>query len=201
VRASQHQSSTFPEPTVISSYPAQNFVERYSYTGTRDYTAFAALPSAFGFRQLLGGEEQIITYCHNLAVQAGRLLANLWGTNLLVSEEMTGFMANVILPSTNRTAIEEMQAALNSTYNIYLVAGPATSFVPSFNENSASAETLKDDCKESADSDMDCEPTLFITRLSAQVYLELSNFARLGDLVLQLLNGSTNKPSRVELPS
>ena len=201
VRPSQHESSTFPEPTVISSYPAQNFVERYSYTGTRDYTAFAALPSAFEFRQFLGGEEQIITYCHNLAVQAGWLLANMWGTNLLVSEAMSGFMVNVILPSTNRTAIEDMQAALNSTYNIYLVTGPATSFVPSFNENPTPSETLKDDCEESADSDMDCEPTLFITRISAQVYLELSDFSRLGELVLQLLRESKNKPSRVELPS
>jgi isopenicillin-N epimerase len=198
VSASQHESSTFPEPTVISSYPAQNFVERYSYTGTRDYTAFAALPAAFRFRQFLGDEEQIITYCHNLAVQAGRLLAELWGTNLLVSEKMSGFMVNVILPSTNRTAIEEMQAALNSTYNIYLVAGPATSFVPSFNENPASAETLKEDCTE---SDMDCDSTMFITRLSAQVYLELSDFARLGELVLQLLSAGKNKQSRVELSS
>jgi hypothetical protein len=91
-----------------------------------------------------------------------------------------------------------MQAALNSTYNIYLVAGPATSFVPSFNENPASAETLKEDCTE---FDMDCDSTMFITRLSAQVYLELSDFARLGELVLQLLSAGKNKQSRVELSS
>lgn len=134
-----------------------------------------------------------------LAIQAGRFLAELWGTDLLVAEEMSGFMVNIILPSSNRTAIAEIQASLNSTYNLYMVAGPATSFVPSFNnEDSKTEDRSEEDCLDSSDSDLDCDPApLFITRLSAQVYLELSDFERLGHLVLQLLGISKSTGSRV----
>lgn len=188
VAASRHQSSIFPEPTVISSKPAIDFVERYSYTGTRDYTAFAALPAAFAFRDFLGGEEQIISYCHNLAVEAGWYLADRWNTGLLVAEEMSGFMVNVILPSQNETAILDMQATLNSTFSIYMVAAPANpksymNFVFTEEKVEADDDGPIEDCAQSIEL---CD-TFYMTRLSAQVYLELEDFLILGDLVPQLL--------------
>lgn len=180
VAPSRHESAIFPEPTVISSKPAKDFVERYSYTGTRDYTAFASLPAAFEFREFLGGEEQIITYCHNLAIRAGTFLAKSWGTQLLVPETMSAFMVNVVLPSQNATAIAEMQATLNSTYNIYMVAAPASP--------AKYAEFVFTNDDESAKGDCwgNCE-TYFITRMSAQVYLDFEDFRKLGDLVPKLL--------------
>lgn len=194
VTPSRHQpTSNFPEPTVISSKNANDFVERYSYTGTRDYTAFAALPAAFEFREFLGGEEQIIAYCHTLAVQAGQFLADRWGTSLLVPNGMSGFMVNVVLPSQNRTAIEEMQATLNSTYsyNIYMVAAPAKPAVARtdvvHDNGYADFQRYRSECDN--ESSMDCD-VVYITRLSAQVYLELAHFRILGDLVPQLLADS-----------
>ncbi len=82
--APAQQMESSPEPTVISSSGKHDYIGRYSYTGTRDYTGFAALPSALNFRTYLGGSSIIMNYCHGLAVEAGRMLVNKWGTSLLV---------------------------------------------------------------------------------------------------------------------
>lgn len=39
--------------------------------------------SALAFRNWLGGERVINTYCHNLAMQGGQLLAKILGTTVL----------------------------------------------------------------------------------------------------------------------
>ena len=161
--AAEQQTSLSPEPTCISSSGKHDFIGRFSYTGTRDYTGFAALSAAFQFRNFLGGEKQIIDYCHALAIKAGNMLANAWNTSLLVPETMTGFMVNVILPSRNKDAIIHMQEQLNSTYSIYMVVGA----VPDSN-------------------DLNRDP-IYATRLSAQVYLEMDDFFPLAILVPALL--------------
>ena len=38
---------------------------------------------ALEFRQWLGGEHKINAYCHNLALEGGKRLAELWGTRLM----------------------------------------------------------------------------------------------------------------------
>ena len=181
--APRHQTQSFPEPTVISSKNALglDFVDRFSYTGTRDYTAFATLPAAFKFRHYLGGEERILTYCHNLAVAAGEYLAAAWGTNLLVPATMSGFMINVILPSTNATAIKEMQEELDKKHGIYIVYGSIDIVV---------ADETEDKCKRQYDDTYrSCSTkTIYSTRLSAQVYLGMVDFRPLGNLVPQLLH-------------
>jgi len=166
------QLERFPEPTVISSTGRQDFIGRYGYTGTRDYTGFAALPAALDFRDFLGGDEQIYSYCHNLSVSAGRFLATSWGTDLLVPEEMSGFMVNVILPSRNETAVTAMQQNLNSSYGIYIVVG-AVKVNRKWNESNMEVKYFED--------------TLYVTRLSAQVYLEQDDFRPLAHLVPELL--------------
>jgi hercynylcysteine S-oxide lyase len=60
------QKANFPEPTVISSSGKQDFVGRYAYTGSRDYTPFCSVVNAFEFRASLG-EEKIKGYVPGLA--------------------------------------------------------------------------------------------------------------------------------------
>jgi hercynylcysteine S-oxide lyase len=131
--------------------------------GTRDYTAFASLPSALDFRTFLGGEDQVLTYCHDLTVKGGNALAQVWGTSLLVAEDMSGFMINIILPSTDTDAVAYMRQTLDDKYGIYIVYDKIPSSLSS---------TGKD---------------ILFTRLSAQVYLELTDYTQLGELVPQLL--------------
>lgn len=74
-----------PQPTVISCSGKHDIPGRFEYTGTRDYTAFAALPSSLSFIDYLGGFDSVYRYCHGLAIQGGRYLTELWGTQLIVS--------------------------------------------------------------------------------------------------------------------
>lgn len=78
------QTMTFPEPTVISSSGERDFVGRFAYTGTRDYSALCAIPAGLAFWRFLGGYKKIYPYCHNLVVQGAKLLAEKWNTILLV---------------------------------------------------------------------------------------------------------------------
>ena len=55
------------------------------FVGTRDYTGFSSLPTAMAFREMLGGDDRIISYSHNLAARAGEILSQSWGTGLIVS--------------------------------------------------------------------------------------------------------------------
>ena len=183
----KHTTATFPEPSVISSANAvgSDYDQRYKYTGTRDYTAFATLPAALEFRRYLGGEDQIKRYCHQLAVNAGKYLASAWGTTLLVPPQMTAFMVNIVLPSTDATAIKLMQEELNETYGIYIVYGSVEVTVKTDNHQD------RKECingGKATKKDTACQKrTVYVTRLSAQVYLDMNDFIELGRLVPELL--------------
>lgn len=162
VNASQ-VSAVFPEPTVISSQNnigTMSLVRRYSYTSTRDYTALLSMSAALDFRQQLGGDEAIYTYVKNLALLARRYLMKLWDACPFVPESMEEFMINIALPTKNATLAKEIQHLLLQNHAIYIVVAQ--------------------------------EPTsgIIFTRLSSQIYLEMSDFTRLGELVLQYTQNS-----------
>lgn len=187
--APSSQGDLSPEPTVISSSGQHDYVDRYAYTGTRDYTAFATLPTAIiSFRKdMLGGEELIRAWCHNLAITAARMLTTRWNTSLLVADEaMIGFMFNVVLPSTDADAIAYVQTMLDMKYQIYIVygwvdvgvedgvqgvQGQLSGVLPASSSHPSPSSSTR----------------IYFSRLSAQVYNELSDFERLGELVPQLL--------------
>lgn len=179
----------FPEPTIISSensmgqealvlhpeggngYVIGNndydyddpMAHRYAYTGTRDYTPMLSLSRAMDFQQWLGGEEAIHGYVRGLAVQAKRYLSALWKTVPLVPDSMEIFMVNVIIPidrdAKNATDVATgLQRWLLDERDMYVVIAK--------------------------------EPSsgYIFTRLSAQVYLEMGDFERLGDAVLEYLS-------------
>jgi len=159
------QQPHFPEPTVISSSGKQDFVGRYAYTGSRDYSPFCAVVDAFKFRQALG-EEQLTSYVTGLARWAGTYLAQKWDTQVLCPSHMQAFMFNVQLPTNSTAVAAALQQRLDVDYDTYIVVLPLGS--------------------------------LIYARLSAQVYLERSDFIRLGDLVLELL---TKMPADIESSS
>jgi selenocysteine lyase/cysteine desulfurase len=158
---SDESSQRSPEPTVISSSGKHDYIGRYAYTGTRDYTHFTTVPAALAFRDYLGGDAAIMGYCRRLAADAAEMLVSQWGTSMLVPLDMVSFLFSVILPSTDADAIAYVQSTMDSEYLIYFVY-----------DKTVSAKTGE---------------TIFFTRLSAQVYLELSDFERFGALLPKLL--------------
>jgi len=114
-------------PTVISSENKVNvttFIDKYLYTGTRDYTAFCSVVEALNFREFVGGDERIFKYLHDLAVQAGHELAALWGTEVLADDSMVGSMVNVRLPTTDPQLANNLTTRLFDEYKMYIVVYP-----------------------------------------------------------------------------
>ncbi|TFK24587.1 lolT-1 [Coprinopsis marcescibilis] len=99
----QHIIKTaFPTNSAYSSSPnkkASNFVEQFTWNETIDYTQYLTAVNALAFRKWLGGERVINTYCHNLAMQGGQLLAKMLGTTTLGGDgDKAVNMTNVQLP-------------------------------------------------------------------------------------------------------
>ncbi|KAL4248066.1 Pyridoxal phosphate-dependent transferase [Abortiporus biennis] len=74
-----------------------NFVGQHEWTGTMDEAPYLSITPALKFRQWIGGEEAINTYCHDLAVSGGKKLAELLGTNVLDDDHILN-LVNVRLP-------------------------------------------------------------------------------------------------------
>ena len=130
--------------------------------GTRDRSSFCAIHDALAFRASLGGEQAINDYNHGLARRAGQALTALWNTSVLDAEEsQANSMLNVVVPTSNRSACLEVVGELKREHGMYVNS--------CFQLDAAHGDV----------------PNYF--RLSAQVFLELSDFEALGKLVLQLL--------------
>lgn len=157
----EHQSSSFPQPTVISSSKKYDFIGRFEYTGTRDYTAFSSINEGINFQKKHGGYEKIYSYCHKLIVDAGQRLSATWGTYLLVNNpDMIGFMINIVLPTNDGDIAAKVQSELDLEYNIYIVIASVR---------------LKNG------------ETVYFTRLSSQIYLEMEDYLKIEYLVPNLI--------------
>lgn len=154
------QQALFPAPAVVDSI-GMSFVERFVWTGTRDYTAFCAMKDAFAFRASLGGDAAVMGYNQGLAKWAGHHLAATWKTFLLAPDSMQGTMTNVVVPTKNNTACAVVVGRLLSEYGI-MVSGAGS--------------------LDASHGNIAC-----FFRLSAQVYLEQSDFELVGRLVPELL--------------
>jgi len=110
-----------PEPTVISSSGKQDFIGRFDYTGTRDYTAMIAFLDALKFRQSLG-DDVIYQYNTELAAWAAQHLSKTWGTRVLCPPHMQANMINIQLPTNSSAVALEVQQRLAQDYDAYTLA-------------------------------------------------------------------------------
>ncbi|EAU87175.1 lolT-1 [Coprinopsis cinerea okayama7 len=100
----QHIIKTaFPTNSAWLSSPNKktgvNFVEQFTWNETIDYTQYLTAVNALAFRKWLGGERVINTYCHQLAMEGGKLLAKILGTTVLGCDgDRAVNMTNVRLP-------------------------------------------------------------------------------------------------------
>jgi selenocysteine lyase/cysteine desulfurase len=172
---------TFPEPTMISSSGLNDYVGKFSYTGTRDYTALATIPEGFKFRELLGGDNAIFDYCHDLVLKAAHYLAEAWRTYLLVNDSMVGCMVNVVLPTDDAKVVNYVTTTLDKRYDIFMVTMELNASNPFTFTRDETAEPNRE--------------RVFYTRLSAQVYNEFSDYEQLGSLVPMLIQEYLNSSS------
>ena len=90
------QSDT--HPLVISHGYGQGFTAEFDWTGTRDPSAWLAVPAAIDFHKRLGGPA-LQARNTALARQAANLLLQRWRSERATSDALTGSMAAVRLPA------------------------------------------------------------------------------------------------------
>mmetsp|Transcript_14465 Transcript_14465/g.23009 ORF Transcript_14465/g.23009 Transcript_14465/m.23009 type:complete len:122 (+) Transcript_14465:695-1060(+) len=115
--------------------------------------------AALDFREWLGGEKKVLGYMHSLAKAAGQHLATAFGTEVLLPEEMYASLVDVRLPTNNSTIASNLPQQLLERYNTW---------VPVY-----------------ALFGNDSGP--FYTRVSCQIYTEMSDIEMLANAVLDLI--------------
>lgn len=85
-------------PAVVSWGLDQGYTREFDWVGTRDPTPWLAAPAGVQFMHELG-IDSVRRWNHDLAWQAGQLLASRWDTRLGVDAESTGTMIAVPLPA------------------------------------------------------------------------------------------------------
>eukprot|EP00730_Choanoeca_flexa_P019057 TRINITY_DN9294_c0_g1_i1.p1 TRINITY_DN9294_c0_g1~~TRINITY_DN9294_c0_g1_i1.p1 ORF type:complete len:434 (+),score=52.96 TRINITY_DN9294_c0_g1_i1:61-1362(+) len=84
-----------PAPVVVGSEDHNcGGMERFTYTGTRDYTSFCLIKDAIEFRAEIG-EDWLISHSNTLARWCGPYLADVWQTYHIYNG---GHMTNIRLP-------------------------------------------------------------------------------------------------------
>ncbi len=136
-------------PTVISHGFEQGFANEFDWTGTRDPTAWLAVPAALDFYRSMG-DGALRDRNHGLAVAAAGLLAERWGTEAGAPAEMVGAMAVVRLPGRHPGTVAAAQAVHDRLWQKYHIEVPV----------------------------MVIGPALWV-RISAQIYNDLEDYARL----------------------
>lgn len=98
----------------------------FLWEGTADYSAWMTFSTAMKFRALLG-EARIRDYCRKLSLDAGKLMAEIWKTEVLITDEnQLGSMNNVRLPLGDPKPpdpakfVERLVKELYLQYNTYM---------------------------------------------------------------------------------
>ncbi|CAF1346302.1 unnamed protein product [Adineta ricciae] len=157
-------------PIITSFGYLQSFQEDFFWLGTKDYSSYLTISDALDFRQSIANEKEIYSYMHQLAYQAGLLMAQIWNSSILTSnEKYLSAMNNVQLPFIINTSNQtnNLYHKLINDYNIYLLM-------------------FEFDKK-------------FYCRISAQIYMELNDYEKVANIVLDItFNRNNTRPNIAE---
>ena len=160
-------------PTTISmeGQGVSRFQIGFAYQGTQDMTQFMSMGAALEFRAALSqnNDPSITHYMHQLALTGGQILADAWGTSLLLNDSNIGAMVDVRLPyNQNATLLHALPALLLEHY---------ATWVPTYPWDGMTFSNAS---------------KTWYTRVSAQIYNDEADFHMLAQAVLALLgNAST----------
>ncbi|KAF2472996.1 PLP-dependent transferase [Lindgomyces ingoldianus] len=158
-----------PGVTIHSPLPKSSkssFVTNFEFVGTIDNAPYLCIPDALKFRSSIGGERKIISYNHTLAKSAASHVAEVLGTEVL--ENATGTLSNCCLSNVR------LPLALLSIEKIAVENGVQKASVGNF---------VRDWMSKAVIDDYDTFMAFMFyggnwwVRFSAQVYLEMSDFA------------------------
>ena len=84
-------------PPVISHGYGKGYAAEFDWTGTRDFSAWLAVPDGIDFFRKLG-PQRVRAYCHELVVQKAKEISDAWGTECDGPPELHGSMMAFRLP-------------------------------------------------------------------------------------------------------
>lgn len=99
-------------PPVVSWGLDGGFTAEFDWIGSRDVTPWLAAPAALAFLERLG-PDRVRNYNGDLVREAGRLLAEMWGVELVTPDAMTAAMLLVPLPGDWPGTVEAARAVHN----------------------------------------------------------------------------------------
>jgi len=107
-------------PTAISHGLGQGFAAEFAWTGTRDFSAWAALDAALAVHDRLGGPA-LMTRNRAMAARAAALLTDAWGEIAAAGPAMSAAMATIRLPAALQGGpdiAEALRRRLSGTHRI-----------------------------------------------------------------------------------
>lgn len=178
--------------------PKSAFVTLFEFTGTTDDSAYACVPAAMKFRaEVCGGEDAIYGYLEKLAGEVGDVVAAALGTDVLraVKGERGGLgcaMVNVRLP----VRIIESQSP------VQMKPGPSKGVIDVRSEDVSSLSHWMHAQLVDRGTFVPIFPhgEWFFTRLSAQVYLDRSDFEWLAGILKEILGGVEGFLNTLKVP-
>lgn len=78
-----------------------DYITNFEFVGSIDNAPYLCIPAALSYREKIGGEKAILSYCHDLARKAANRAAEILGTEVMENEEGTlgdCCLSNVKLP-------------------------------------------------------------------------------------------------------
>ncbi|DAA78683.1 TPA_exp: Uncharacterized protein A8136_2468 [Trichophyton benhamiae CBS 112371] len=178
------EDEPFAKP-IDAFFTQSDFELQFEFIGTNDDLPYLCVPDAIKYRQeVCGGEEKIMQYCQTLAFEAGNRVAGIWGTDVLsefcssggdldvTKEKRSEFrkcaFANVRLPITLVDDQNVPQGKLVKAEWPVVRMADAVPTCRAMEQRLVLKHSTMSPCYVHAGS--------IWTRLSAQVYLEVSDF-------------------------
>lgn len=173
----------------------------FLWQGTSDFTAWLAAPACLALQRALQ-PERITSYNHSLVKEATSMLQQAWGTQLALGIAPDGSTAGLVaiqLPwplhipssgddrsSSSSSTVAKVHVAVNGVKagSEESAGGPTGSQGPTPADAARLNLFLREQC--SIEVPVACVAGMLFTRISAQIYNNMSDYERLRDAVLQL---------------
>ncbi|KAI5953603.1 hypothetical protein KGF54_002975 [Candida jiufengensis] len=153
--------------TELSEEDTKNrMIDRFWFTGTKNFASIATIPEAYKFRnEICGGEEAIYNHCHNLALKVGKLVSEKWGTSILDQPDKTQIstMVTIEVPTDKYPEFAKNWSKYDNL--VYHKCFDKKAYIPCASHNGK-----------------------LYARFSCQVYNELSDYDKGSDILIQVLD-------------
>ncbi|EPS33714.1 hypothetical protein PDE_08676 [Penicillium oxalicum 114-2] len=175
----------------IDSTPTKTLFEKlFEYVATSDDSAYLCLPAAIQFRrEICGGEEAIISYCIDLAREAGDTVAAILKTEVMQEPDLKpGEMSNM-----RQCAMATVSLPIGVADEGTTVSGAAVTITPDEAARVSAWVTSTLLTKHNTFVPIFHHGSRLWTRLSAQIYLEISDFEWLAGVLQDLCDQVARK--------